>query len=229
MPRKTRPSSSNDLSARIVDAALRLASRGEWADISLAHVAREAGLTVAEAHDVHPSKAAILEAFSRRIDAEMAGGDPAEILEGGAPAATDVSVRERLFDVLMRRFDALQPHKAALRTIVRDAGGDPVAALSGLPSFLRSMALALEVAGLPSDGLRGALRVQGLAAVYAYVFRTWLNDDSPDMARTMAALDKALRRAETFTGLTRSRRGRWRGAGMDRAGTGGAEPEPLPE
>ncbi|KAB2864417.1 MAG: TetR/AcrR family transcriptional regulator, partial [Bauldia sp.] len=32
--------------------------------------------------------------------------------------------------------------------------------------------------------------------VYAEAMRTWLDDDAPDLARTMAALDRALRRGE---------------------------------
>jgi hypothetical protein len=35
-----------------------------------------------------------------------------------------------------------------------------------------------------------------LAAIYAYVLRVWLGDDSADNARTMAALDRALKNAE---------------------------------
>ena len=42
----------------------------------------------------------------------------------------------------------------------------------------------------------GALRVPGLGMVYASVFGTWLEDDDPGLARTMAALDRRLRRGE---------------------------------
>jgi hypothetical protein len=40
------------------------------------------------------------------------------------------------------------------------------------------------------------VKVAGLASVYASVFRTWLDDDDPGLARTMAALDRRLRRGE---------------------------------
>jgi hypothetical protein len=54
----------------------------------------------------------------------------------------------------------------------------------------------LEAAGIATDGATGGLRVTGLATVYASVFRTWLQDDDPGQARTMAALDRRLRRGE---------------------------------
>ena len=54
----------------------------------------------------------------------------------------------------------------------------------------------LRAAGISAEGLEGQVRAAGLAAVYASVFRTWLSDDDPGLARTMAALDRRLRRGE---------------------------------
>ena len=58
------------------------------------------------------------------------------------------------------------------------------------------MAWMLAAAGIPATGRRGLLRAQGLALVWARVMRTYLDDDDPGLARTMAALDKRLREAE---------------------------------
>ena len=60
------------------------------------------------------------------------------------------------------------------------------------------MALMLEAAGLAAGGARGVLRIKGLALVYLASLRVWLKDESADKARTMAALDKQLRRAESL-------------------------------
>ena len=70
---------------------------------------------------------------------------------------------------------------------------------------LRDRNSMLEAAGLSSSGLIGALRAKGLALVYGEAFRVWLGDDSKDMAKTMAALDRALRRAERIVCLCRPR------------------------
>ena len=40
----------------------------------------------------------------------------------------------------------------------------------------------------------------GLGLTYASVFRVWLQDDDPGLARTMAALDRRLRRGERALG-----------------------------
>jgi hypothetical protein len=92
----------------------------------------------------------------------------------------------------MTRFDVLAPHKVALKSI--HAAGPADLGLAG--PFLSSMHWMLQAAGIGTDGVGGGLRVSGLAMVYARVFRVWLEDDDAGLARTMAALDRSLRRGE---------------------------------
>ena len=178
---------------RLVDAALSLAARQGWRRTGLAEIAGEAGLPLAEAYAACPSKLALLAAFHRRID---------RIALTGAGDAGEPS-RDRLFDTLMRRFDALAPHRAALRAILRDSLSDPVALL-GVPALLCSMAWMLEAAGLSAAGWRGRMRVNVLACLYFSMFRVFLDDDSTDLAKTMAALDRGLRRVESWLGARSS-------------------------
>lgn len=182
-----------DLAARIVDAALTLAARQAWRSVSLAAIADEAGITVLQLYAVYRSKPAILEAFHRRVDAAVLAS---------AEAANDERPRDRLFDVVMRRFDALSSHKEAVAAIARDTAYDPLAALCGMPALLNSMSWMLETAGVSASGWAGRARVKLLLGIYLSVLRVWLADDSPDMTRTMAALDSRLRRAERWLGLT---------------------------
>jgi hypothetical protein len=56
-------------------------------------------------------------------------------------------------------------------------------------------------AGLRADAREGCLRIPELAAVYARVMPVWLEDDDPGLARTMAALDRRLRRGEKMVEL----------------------------
>jgi len=45
------------------------------------------------------------------------------------------------------------------------------------------------------------LRAQGLALLYASVLRTWIHDEDEGLARTMAALDRALARGQRWSGF----------------------------
>jgi len=188
--RKPRPAAAASAQDRLVDAALALAAREGWRRTGMAAVAAEAGLSLAEAYAACPSRLALLAAFHRRIDTvALAAAGEGE----GSP-------RDRLFDALMRRFDALAPHRDALRAIWRDSLGDP-ALLLGAPALLHSMAWMLEVAGVPAAGLGGRARAHLLAGLYLWVLRIFFADDSADLAKTMAALDRGLRRTEGVLGL----------------------------
>ena len=108
--------------------------------------------------------------------------------------------RDRLFDILMRRFDAVSPYRPGLRALLAESRRDPGLVLCSAPRLLRSMAWSLEAAGIRTGGIVGTIRVKALAALYLSVMRVWVDDESPDMAGTMAALDGRLRRAERFLG-----------------------------
>ena len=190
-PRKSSDDGPGDRRRRIVDAALQLAATEGWRDLGLARIAETAGVSLAELHAAFPLRGCILDAFIRRIDEQVLVAGPADSGDG---------VRDRLFDLLMRRFDALAPYKAAVAAILRDSL-DPSVGLVGLPALARSMAWTFEAAGMPVAGLAGLLRIQGLALIYANAVRVWLRDDTADLAKTMAALDKGLRRAESLIGL----------------------------
>ena len=73
---------------------------------------------------------------------------------------------------------------------------------------LKSQYWMLAAAGISGEGGTGFVRVQGLLSVYSRVFSIWLEDDDPGMARTMAALDRRLRRGESvMRGFQRFRDG----------------------
>jgi hypothetical protein len=107
-------------------------------------------------------------------------------------------VREALFEVFMRRFDALQPHREAMARLAREIPMDPAAACRLAMRATRSIAAMAELAGVDVSGPLGALRARALAGLHAWVLRAWLADDTQDMARTMKALDQGLARLETL-------------------------------
>ncbi len=190
-----RKSAAGESRRDALDVALSLAAEKGWRDLALADIAEGAGLSLAELYALYPSKQAILKAYSRKID--MAVLAETEKPEGPA--------KDRLFDVLMRRLDKLDPHKAGLERIAEDTARDPLAMACSLARLDRSMAAMLEAAGIPAAGLAGLLRVKGLSAVYLQGLRAWFRDDSPDKAKTMATLDRALGRADRLASWAQRR------------------------
>ncbi len=192
------PKKKPDIPNQVIDAALALAATRGWRALTLADIAAAAELPLSQVYPAYASKAAILSGFSRRIDAA--------VLASEEPDAGAGNARDRLFDVLMRRFDALKPHREALGNIVFDQARDPVSALCGLGRLERSMAAMLEAARLSAGGLRGLLRAKTLGLAYLAALRVFLRDDSADLAATMAALDRSLGRLDRLArGCSRSR------------------------
>ena len=167
---------------------MRLAADRPWNDIELTDIAHDAGVSLAEMRDLFPSKGAILDGFTRMIDRKVIEGTTDDLI--GEPA------RERIFDITMRRFDAMQPYKRALRRIGYALRGD-VASLGALNrSALNSQRYMLAAAGIPTEGPLNFLKLQGMVLTLARVMETWFDDDDPTMAKTMARLDRELRRGE---------------------------------
>ena len=184
----------SEIPNHLIETAMALAAEQGWHELCLAEIAEAAKVPLVKAYQVYPSKQAILQALSRRTDAEVLADEAlvAEWDEG------DTSARDRLFDVMMRRYDALQPYRIALGNIILDQPRDPLAAACSAAQLLRSMSAMLEAARIPSSGVTGALRAKGLMAIHLATLRVWLRDDSADMAKTMAALDGYLRRVESL-------------------------------
>lgn len=169
---------------RLIAAAMRLAAVKPWSEVSLAEIAQSEGLGMLELKREFDGKSAILKAFIADVDDEM-------LRRVTVPKPGDAA-RDALFEVVMCRIDVLEPHKSALRSILRDAPPDPSLVMASIGS-LRWM---LAAAGVSTDGPAGALRLAGFASLYTSVSRIWFDDDDPGHARTMAALDRRLRAGE---------------------------------
>ncbi|CAN1539816.1 hypothetical protein MCEMSEM23_01716 [Rhabdaerophilaceae bacterium] len=178
----------SDPRGRVVDALLGLAAVQPWDMISLSAIAERAEMSLADLRELYPSKGAILGGFIRRIDRA--------VLEGTAKDMVDEPARDRVLDVMMRRFDALLPHREALRSISKGFERDPLGLLALNQQGLNSWRYMLESAGIEVDGALGAIKIQGAILVFARAFKTFLDDDDGALTRTMAELDRELKRGE---------------------------------
>ena len=202
------PSTSNR--EKIIETFMALLAEKPFEQVGFGEIAARSGLSLVQCRAEFGSTIGVLAAHAKEIDRK--------VLAGGEADMAEEPPRERLFDVLMRRLEALAPHRAAVRSLLRSASRNPglAVALNGLA--LRSQQWMLTAADIDAAGPRGILRAQGLALLYARVLRVWLNDQDPGLARTLAALDRELARGQRWAGFLdglcrfvprrRSRRGR---------------------
>lgn len=188
-PKDAKKSTAPSPRDRAVDAALALAAERDWGAIGMGDIARRAKLRLADLREVVDDKADIIAAYHRRLDRRLL-----EAFDGGVSEAP----RDALFDIVMERFDILNEDRAAIVSIINSYRTDPKEVVISFPHLGRSMTWMLEAAGIETGGVKGAARVAGLGIIYLAVLRVWKDDDSADMGKTMAALDRYLDRGESI-------------------------------
>ena len=175
---------------KAVEAALSLAAQKGWEAVTLRDIARKIKIPLHELHDHFEDRYDIIAAWGRIIDKK--------VLAAAGTADAGTSPRDRLFDLLMERLDALNEHRDGARAILSSFKCDPKQAVIGLPHLCRSMSWMMDAAGMDTGGMKGVAKIAGLTAIYLKALWVWRDDDSPDMAKTMAALDQSLGHAEQW-------------------------------
>jgi hypothetical protein len=168
----------------LLEAALGLVEREGWQAYGPLRLARETGAGLAEIVTQLGDRAEILAAMGRRADMAM--------IDVAVEDLADMSPKERVFELMMRRFESLRPARPALGRLRREAA--PEVWLEGLGNLRRAMKLIVEAADLAGYGPRRAVVAAALAGAYLGTGRVWLDDDSEDLARTLAELDRQLDR-----------------------------------
>jgi AcrR family transcriptional regulator len=192
-PKSTKTSSPGPSSRRekILAAFVALLAEVPFQRIDVAAVAERAKLSLADVRAEFTSTYDMLAAWMRAVDETV-------LAERGDPELAEASARERLFDVLMRRLEALGDYRDAVRSLARSVRRDPALALCFNRLALRSEQWMLAAAGIDAAGLKGHARAQAMVLLFSRVVRVWLRDDDPGIARTMAALDRELATAERW-------------------------------
>jgi AcrR family transcriptional regulator len=178
---------------RIIEALMDLLAEQPFERIGFGDIAGRAGLSLAQLRGEFSSALAILAAHIKEIDRKVLAGGDSDMAEEPA--------RERLFDVLMRRLEALSPYKQAVRSLLRSSARNPGLALALNGMGVRSQQWMLTAADIKASGPKGMMRSQGLALLFARVLSVWVDDQDAGLARTMAALDRELARGERWSGF----------------------------
>ena len=178
---------SSNIRSKIIKAALKCASEVRWKKVSLLMIAEEVDLPLAEIYKHFPSKLAVVGALLERSTDLIFSRDE--------PYSSNEPVHDRLLDNILKRFEILEEDKQAIVSIVKDTKFDPLANLFLAPKLFNSMAQTLEKSGINSSGLVGMMRIKGVTVIYLMAFNIWLHDNSPDLEKTMAFLDRRLKQA----------------------------------
>ncbi len=169
-------------------ACLHILEKEGWKAFSFGKASQVSGIPLRVFHKYFGTPSDVMVQLFQKIDEQ--------VLKTAELSCEALSPKDALFDILMSRFDAAQPYKPVIANFWQDYLFSFPESPALLCQGFSSMSWMLEAAGLSSRGLNGLLRVQGLLALYLLTLRTWLTDESPDLGKTMAFLDKGLSRLE---------------------------------
>jgi AcrR family transcriptional regulator len=175
-----------DLQIRLADAAFRRLAETGWADLTLASVARAAKVPITGLLETAPSKPALLGVMLRRLSGETA--------RHYRPDRESQSARDRTFDVCMTWFGLQKPRKKAMRALYTGLSRDPPVLIGARREFVAAAEWLLTLAEADA-GPAVQVRATILAGLVGRAMPVWLADDD-GMGKTMAQLDRDLRRVE---------------------------------
>lgn len=168
----------------LINAYLALMARHSFANVSMAMVAQEASMTLAQVRATFASEEALLEGFACWADAAM--------LERYAEAPPAGGPKDRLIAALIARLHVLKPYKAALRSILEGAAADPATLTFFGRVSLEEHKWSLIAAGLNPRGAKGRNLAEAVSFAFVAVIPVWLEEADAALPSTREALARAL-------------------------------------
>lgn len=173
---------------KVFKACLKVIEREGFKNFTFSKASQESGIPINVFHRHFETPVDIMIYLFKNVDDQVL--KTFKLTEG-------LSNKDQLFEILMIRFEASEPYKPILQRFWKEWAFSPNEYPPLLCQGLGSMSWMLDTAGLKPRGITGLIRAQGLLGIYLFALRTWLSDDSPDLSKTMASLDKGLSNVES--------------------------------
>ncbi len=185
---------TQNVTDKIIDAGLACAGARSWLYVSLGDIAQSANMDLASLRSAIDDKFDVIKLIHGRLD-ELMLSDVAQ-----TASTTDMNqIKDRIFDIIMARFDAMNDHRAAYLSILEGIKQDPTTWARVACLGRETTRWVLSASGYDtSRPMRHKLAITLLSVVYLNSVRAWQNDDSADMSATMASLDKGLDKVITY-------------------------------
>lgn len=179
-----------------LEVALKLAAEKPWNSISLAEIARAANKTLADFYG-EIDKDGLVDELDKRLDKACCS----------EPIEPEASLRERIFEASMLRFEAMEDHRDAILSIRKSWMLDPVRRFKAAARRTRTARWILTCA--EEDGPALSARAVILSGILFRAEEAWEKETSPDFTRTMSQLDRDLRSVTEFADQIRDFTGKF--------------------
>mgnify|MGYP001293561062 FL=1 len=162
-----------------------------WDKFSIEKLSTKENIPVRDLKVFFKCKYSIVDKFSRMIDKNIESKLRLEDFK-------DSSKKDILFELIMMRFDEMEEFKGSLSKILDVSKQKPLLASIITKNVMNTMDFFLELSNSYNNYAFDFLKKNFLFFIYSITFKTWLSDDTEDLSKTMAELDKLLSTAENF-------------------------------
>ena len=178
-----------DITAEVfVESMLRHVPFDGWSEAAMRVTAEELGMSASDVDVLFPSGViGVIETGMKDIDNRMVDIFMARFDAEIATMPVHVKVRE----LLLARFELLQPHKEAVRKLLAFMAR-PRHAKLGASLVYKTLDRVWRAAGDRSTDYNFYTKRATLGAVYGATLLAFLDDDTPNMQKTRAFLDRRL-------------------------------------
>ena len=172
-----------------LDKAFSVIAKDGWTNFSLLQFSKIQKIPIQDLKNFFRDKDHILDRFTKMIDYKVESNIDFEEMK-------NTSKKDNLFEFIMLRLEAMQPYKVALKNILSSAKEKPVILKRLSKNIVNSLDLYLELSSYYDDTFLDFFKKNAIFLIYSLTFKVWLTDESDDLSKTMAELDKFLSMAD---------------------------------
>ena len=162
-----------------------------WEEFSIEKLSIREKIPINELKIYFKCKYSIVDRFSKLIDKNIESKLRIQDFENS-------SKKDILFELMMMRFDEMDEFKSSLAKILDASKNKPLLISIITKNVMNTMDFFLELSNSYNNYAFDFLKKNFLFLIYSITFKTWLSDNTEELSKTMAELDRLLSAAENF-------------------------------
>ena len=180
---------TNNKEHELIKEAFVVIERVGWDKFSILDLLKKKKITKKEVNSFFKNKSDVIDKFSIMIDSVVESKINIDDFRIS-------SKKDNLFELIMIRLEEMKIYKKSLKKIIESAKKNPILLSRISNNVMNTMDFYLELTSCYNDTPIDFLKKNTLFFIYSFAFRTWLKDETDDLASTMAELDRLLTMSE---------------------------------
>ncbi len=180
---------TNNREHELIKEAFVVIERVGWDKFSILDLLKKEKITKKEVNSFFKNKSDVIDKFSIMIDSVVESKINIDDFRIS-------SKKDNLFELIMIRLEEMKIYKKSLKKIIESAKKNPILLSRISNNVMNTMDFYLELTSCYNDTPIDFLKKNTLFFIYSFAFRTWLKDETDDLASTMAELDRLLTMSE---------------------------------